>query len=427
MFTKRTIRDIDVEGKRVLMRADYNVPVENGRVMSDFRITQSLPTIKVLLEKNVRLIICSHLGRPEGRPDPKYSLKPVAEVLSDLLGQKVLFAKDCVGEETRKMVDELEPGQVLLLENLRFHPEEEANDDGFAKQLASYADVFVQDGFGVVHRAHASTDAITKHLPSVAGLLLEKEVDTITDVMSNPERPLAAVLGGAKIADKLEILHKLIDIADFVAIGGAMANTFLAAQGMKIGKSKYDPDELDLAREILEKAEEKARTSKFTFFLPHDGVVTTKLDKVAPTRLVDWDAAMISEVQHYPKKVPESAHAIASSEMLVDIGPLSAAFIAGGVQLARTVIWNGTLGITEIPALHGPIGPYARGTELLIDALTGTFGSRPFVVVGGGDTTGYIEQRQLTKAFNHVSTGGGASLELMAGRPLPGVEALQDK
>jgi len=425
MFTKRTIRDIDVEGKRVLMRADYNVPVENGRVMSDFRITQSLPTIKVLLEKNVRLIICSHLGRPEGRPDPKYSLKPVAEVLSDLLGQKVLFAKDCVGEETRKMVDELEPGQVLLLENLRFHPEEEANDDGFAKQLASYADVFVQDGFGVVHRAHASTDAITKHLPSVAGLLLEKEVDTITDVMSNPERPLAAVLGGAKIADKLEILHKLIDIADFVAIGGAMANTFLAAQGMKIGKSKYDPDELDLAREILEKAEEKARTSKFTFFLPHDGVVTTKLDKVAPTRLVDWDAAMISEVQHYPKKVPESAHTIAADEMLVDIGPLSAAFIAGGIQLARTVIWNGTLGITEIPALHGPIGPYARGTELLIDALTGTFGSRPFVVVGGGDTTGYIEQRQLTKAFNHVSTGGGASLELMAGRPLPGVEALR--
>ncbi|MBX6333936.1 phosphoglycerate kinase [Candidatus Saccharibacteria bacterium] len=427
MFTKKTIRDIDLGGKRVLMRADYNVPIEHGRVTSDFRITQSLPTIQFLLEKNVRLIICSHLGRPEGKPDPACSLRPVAEVLSDVLGRKVLFVNDCIGEEAQKAVDTLEPGQILLLENLRFHPEEEANDDGFAKQLAAYADVFVQDGFGVVHRAHASTDAITKHLPSVAGLLLEKEVDTLTDVMSNPARPLAAVLGGAKIADKLEILHKLIDIADFVAIGGAMANTFLAAQGMKIGKSKYDPDELDLAREILEKAEEKAKSSQFTFFLPHDGVVTTKLDKAASTRLVDWDAAFISEIQNYPKKVPASAHTIADDELLVDVGPLSAAFIAGGVQLAKTVIWNGTLGITETPALHGPIGPYARGTELLIDALTGTFGSRPFVVVGGGDTTGYIEQRQLTKAFNHVSTGGGASLELMAGRPLPGVEALQDK
>lgn len=427
MFTKKTIRDIDLEGKRVLMRADYNVPVEDGKVMSDYRITESLPTIKALLEKNVRLVIMSHLGRPEGKRDLAFTLKPVAARLEELLGREVQFAPDCIGAGTEAMVQALQPGEVLLLENVRFHPEEEANDDEFAKKLAAYGEVFVQDGFGVVHRAHASTEGVAKHLPSVAGLLLEKEVDTITNVMSNPERPLAAVIGGAKIEDKIEIMNKLIEIADFVAIGGAMANTFLAAQGLKIGKSKYDPDELDLAREIMEKAEEKARNSRFTFFLPHDGIVTTKIDKSAPTRLVDWDAALISEVQHYPKKVPAGAHTIAADEILVDIGPLSAAFIAGGVQLARTVVWNGTLGITETPALHGPIGPYARGTELLIDALTGTFGSRPFVVVGGGDTTGYIEQRQLTKAFNHVSTGGGASLELMAGRPLPGVDALQDK
>ncbi len=426
MFTKKTIRDIDLAGKRVLLRADYNVPLDNGRVASDYRITQSIPTIQALLEKDVRLVICSHLGRPEGKRDPKYSLRPVADVLSRLLGQKVAFADDCVGDEAQKAVNDLAPGQVLLLENLRYHPEEEANDDTFAQKLASYAEVFVQDGFGVVHRAHASTDAVTRHLPSVAGLLLQKEVDITTNVMSNPERPLAAIVGGAKIADKIDILNKFIDLADFVAIGGAMANTFLAAQGLKIGKSKYDPGELELAREIIAKADQKARTSKFVFYLPRDGVVTTEISKTAPTRIVDWDTALVSEIEHYPKKVPREAHTIAANEMMVDVGPLSAMFIAGGVQLARTVIWNGTLGVTETPALHGPVGPYARGTELLIDALTGEFGVKPYVLVGGGDTVGYIEQRQLTKAFNHVSTGGGAGLELMAGRSLPGVDALQD-
>lgn len=427
MFTKKTIRDIDLEGKRVLMRADYNVPVENGRVTSDYRITESLPTIKALLEKNVRLVIMSHLGRPEGKRDLAFTLKPVAVRLEELLGREVQFAPDCIGAETEAMVQALQPGEVLLLENVRFHPGEEANDEEFAKKLASYGDVFVQDAFGVVHHGAVSVSELPKYMPSAAGLLLEREVDTITKVMSNPERPLAAIIGGAKIADKIEILNKLIEMADFVAIGGAMANTFLAAKGLKIGKSKYDPDELDMAREVMAKAEEKSRAARFTFYLPHDGIVTTKIDKSAPTRLVDWDAAFISEAQNYPKKVPASAHTIADDEMLVDVGPLSAAFMAGGVQLARTVIWNGTLGITEVPALHGPVGPYARGTELLIDALTGEFGSRPFVVVGGGDTTGYIEQRGLTKAFNHVSTGGGASLELMAGRALPGVEALEDK
>jgi phosphoglycerate kinase len=427
VFTKKTIRDIDFDGKRVLMRADYNVPVEDGKVTSDYRIAESLPTIKTLLEKNVRLVIASHLGRPDGKRDKAFSLKPVAESLQNLLGREVKFVDDCIGPEAEAAVQSLEPGQVLLLENVRFHPEEEANDEGFAKKLASYADLFVQDCFGVAHRAHASIVGVTKFLPSVAGLLIEKEVDTITKVMENPERPLAAIIGGAKIADKLDVLTKLIELADFVAIGGAMGNTFLAAKGMNIGKSKYDLGELDLAREIMEKAEDKARAGKFVFYLPHDGVVTTTPDKKTPTRLVDWDAAQISEVQNYPKPVPAEAHNVAEDEMIMDIGPLSAAFIAGGIQLANTVVWNGTLGVTEIPALNGPVGPFAHGTEMLIDALTGDFGTKPFVLVGGGDTAGYIEQRQLTGAFNHVSTGGGACLELMAGRPLPAVDALQDK
>ena len=427
MFTKKTLRDIDLEGKRVLLRADYNVPIEDGRISSDYRITQSVPTIRALLEKHVRLVICSHMGRPEGKPDPKCSLKPVAERLSELLGLEVKFVGDCVGPEVEQAVNDLQPGQVLLLENLRFHPEEEANDDGFAAELAKCGEVFVQDGFGVVHRKHASTDAVTRHLPSVSGLLLEKEVDTITTVMSDPRRPLACIVGGAKISDKIEVLTKFIELADFVAIGGAMANTFLAAKGMKLGKSKFDADELDLARDIMQKAEGRSQASKFVFYLPSDGVVTTSMDKGTPTRLVDWDADLISEVQSYPKLPTPETHTVAENEMIMDVGPFSAAFIAGGVQLANTVIWNGTLGVTEVPALEGPVGPFAHATEVLIEALTGEFGAKPFVLVGGGDTAGYIEQRKLTGAFNHVSTGGGASLELMAGRALPGVEALENK
>jgi phosphoglycerate kinase len=428
MFTKKTIRDIDLKGKRVLLRADYNVTVnQDGTVSGDYRIKQSVPTIEALLEQDVRLVICSHLGRPEGKPDPSMSLAPVAKHLSQLLGQEVAFVNECVGPKVAEAVQALQPKQILLLENVRFHPEEEANDDAFAAELAKSGEVFVQDGFGVVHRAHASTDAVTHHLPSVSGLLLEKEVDTITKVMENPEKPLAAIVGGAKIADKIEILNKFIEMADFVAIGGAMGNTFLAAKGLKLGKSKYDASELELARDILAKAAEKSKAGHFVFYLPHDGVVAKSLDKGAPTRLVDWDADLISEIQSYPKMPAPETHTIAEDEMLLDIGPFSAAFIAGGVQLTHTVIWNGTLGMTEIPALSGPVGPFGHGTETLIEALTGEFGARPFSLVGGGDTAGYLEERQLTGSFNHVSTGGGASLELMAGRKLPGVEALQDK
>jgi phosphoglycerate kinase len=285
----------------------------------------------------------------------------------------------------------------------------------------------VQDGFGVVHRAHASTDAVTHHLPSVAGLLLEKEVDTITNVMINPERPLVAIIGGAKISDKIEVLNKFIELADFIAIGGAMANTFLKAKGIDIAKSKYDEDDLGLARDLMAQAEAKSKSQRFIFYLPQDAVVATSTDKTAQTRIVDWDAHVIAEIESYPKPPSSRTRQVDDNEMILDVGPFSGAFVAGGIQMANTVVWNGTMGVTETPALNGPVGPFAHGTELIIDALLGEFGHKPYSLVGGGDTAGYIEQRKLTNAFNHVSTGGGASLELMAGRKLPGVEALQDK
>ncbi len=428
MFTKKTIRDIDVQGKTVLMRADYNVPLENGKITDDYRIKQSLPTIQYLLEKDVRLIVCSHLGRPDGKPNADESLFPVAKTLGDLIGgDKVSFVPECIGSEVKKAVDALQPGHVLLLENLRFHPEEEADDEGFARELASYAEVFVQDGFAVVHRKHASTDAVTHFLPSVAGFLLEREVDTITNVMQNPKRPLMAVIGGAKISDKIEILQKFLDIADIVAVGGAMANTFLAAEGIPVAKSLYEHDDLSIAKDIIAKAKERMKREHFVFYLPQDGVVAHKMDKTGATRIVDWSAHVIADIENYPKRPPHEASQIKESEMILDIGPFSGSFIAGAMQLANTVVWNGSMGVTEVAGLQGPIGPYAHGTELVIEATLGQFGHRPFSLVGGGDTVGFVEQRGLVQAFDHVSTGGGASLELMAGRILPGVEALQNK
>lgn len=427
-FTKKTIRDINIKGKRVLLRADYNVPIaKNGKIADDYRIEKSLPTIRYLLEKDCRLVICSHLGRPSGPGDKSTSLLPVAKRLSELLKRKVAFEADCVGAKAEEAAAKLKPGQILLLENLRFHSEEEANDDKFAKQLAKLGDVFVQDGFGVVHRAHASTEAITRHLPSVAGLLLENEVDTITDVMENPKRPLMAVVGGAKIADKIDVINRFIKIADFIAIGGAMANTFLYAEGIKTGRSKIDKTDIHLAKDILDKARAKAKKQQFIFYLPQDGVVANKVDKTAKTRIVDWDAHVIADVENYPKRPPRKSARIASDEMILDIGPFSGAFIAGGMQLAQTVIWNGSMGVTETDSLRGPVGPFAHGTELIMDALFGEYGHRPFSMVGGGDTVSYIEKRRMVDCFNHVSTGGGASLELMAGKKLPGVESLLDK
>lgn len=427
MFTKQTIRDIDLKGKTVLLRADYNVPLEKGRITDDYRIKQSLPTVNYLLSQDVRLIICSHLGRPSGPSDTALSLFPIAKRLKQLLDRPVEFVTDAGGPLTQKAVAGMKPGNVLLLENLRFFPGEKADDDGFAKDLAALADIFVQDGFAVAHRKDASTDAVTRHLPSVAGLLLEKEVDTITRVMEKPEKPVMAIVGGAKIADKLDVLNRFIELADFVAIGGAMANTFLAARGIGVGDSLYDKDGVSTAKAILRKAELEAKKRPFIFAIPHDGVVATSTDKAAKTRVVDWSSHVLADIEHYPKSPPASASQVHAREKILDIGPFSASFIAGAVQQTSTVIWNGTMGVTEVASLHGPIGPFAHGTETVIEALLGDLGHKPFTVVGGGDTVGYVESRNLTDSFGHVSTGGGASLELMSGRMLPGVEALLDK
>lgn len=427
-FTKKTVRDIDLSGKKVLLRADYNVPLDDkGQITDDYRLQQSVPTLQFLLEAGASVIICSHLGRPDGKPDAKYSLLPVAKRLKELLGRDVEFVPECIGERASKASLSIQPGEVVLLENLRYHAEEEANDEQFGRQLASLADVFVQDGFGVVHRAHASTDAVTRFLPSVAGLLLEKEVGTITDVMENPARPLVAVIGGSKIADKIEVLQRFMDIADVVAVGGAMANTFLHATGVPIAKSMTSDDDVPLAQQILDKAKQKMKDGKFVFYLPQDGVVAAKVDTKSQTRVVDWATHAFADIENYPKRPPHEDTQIQDDEMILDIGPFSAAFIAGTLQLAGTVVWNGALGVTETKGLQGPVGPFAHGTEVLVEAMTGQFGNRPFSLVGGGDTVGYIESQNMLGSFNHVSTGGGASLELMSGRKLPGVEALQDK
>lgn len=427
MFTKKTIEDIDVDNKTILVRVDYNVPIKNYQVTDDYRIKQSLPSLKYLLEHNCRLILISHLGRPDGHLNSKYSLEPIAKVLAKLSSTKVLFASDCIGKPVEDQLTKLKPGEIILCENLRFHPEEEKNDTDFAKALAVPADIFVQDGFGVVHRAHASTEAITHFLPSVAGLLLKKEVDIITDMMVNPDRPLMAIIGGAKIADKLELIKKFISIADIVAIGGAMANTFLLAQDGFLGESLVDKDEVPLARDIITLAQKEAAKRRFVFSLPKDAVVASKVDPASPTRIVDWGTHVIADIENYPKRVPITTSRIAKHERILDIGPFSGSFIAGCMQLVNSVVWNGTMGVTETPSLQGPIGPYAHGTELVIEALLGQFGHHPFSLIGGGDTVGYIENRGLIEQFNHVSTGGGASLELMVGRKLPGVEALEEK
>ncbi len=427
MFTKQTIREIGLDGRTVLLRADYNVPVRDGVITDDYRLKQSLPTLRFLLERNAKVVICSHLGRPSGPHDVSASLRPVAVLLEKLLGQKVRFAPESVGPAAEEAVAQAAQGEVILLENLRFHPEEEKNDEAFARRLAALGEVFVQDGFGVVHRAHASTDAVTRILPSVAGLLLEREVDTITGVMVNPQRPLMAVVGGAKIADKIDILQRFIEVADFVAVGGAMANTFLLARGVDIAASLVDRDEIAVARDIMKQADAESGRRKFVFYLPQDGVVAKKIDRAAPTRIVDWSAHVIADIESYPKRPPTISSRVAPHEMILDIGPFSGAFIAGAMQQAATVVWNGTMGVTETAGLQGPIGPFAHGTDLVMEAMLGQFGNRPFSLVGGGDTVGYVEQRGLVQAFDHVSTGGGASLELMAGRKLPGVEALMDK
>lgn len=416
-------------GKRVLLRADYNVPVEDGKITSDYRIWASLPTLKYLLAQDCSVVICSHLGRPKTANDKSCSLKPVAKHLSRLLNHPVDFADNCVGEEVRIKTSSLRKGSVLMLENLRFHAEEEDNDADFAKALVadSGAQVFVQDGFGVVHRAHASVDAVTKLLPAVAGDLLAREMSVLATVVDDPKRPLMAIVGGAKIADKMDVLNKFIELADVVAIGGAMANTFLLAEGIEVGKSLVNKQDLSLARSILQKAREQAKKRGLVFYLPQDGVVATNVESPVATRIVDWDAHVIADIEAYPRAPRAVSRRVKNDEKILDIGPFSGAFIAGAMQLTSTVIWNGTLGVTETDSAQGPIGPFAHGTETVIEALMGQFGRKPFSVIGGGDTAAYVTERGLTDQFDHVSTGGGVTLDLLAGKKLPGVECLEDK
>jgi phosphoglycerate kinase len=433
LFTKKTIKDVDLAGKRVLLGSDYNVPLDKGVIEDDYRLRMSLPTIQYILDQHPsKLVIMSHLGRPKGKVDPALSLAPVAKRLAELLQHDVRFAPDCVGEEAKKMVDETTEGGIILLENLRFHPEEEANDEGFARQLAetSGAEIFVENAFGNAHREHASTVAVAKIVMGVAGLLVEKEVDTITNAMQNPQRPLIAVVGGAKISDKIEVLNNFIEKADAVAVVGALGNNFLVAEGVKVGKSLIEPEALDTAKEILEKAREAERTRNFSFFIPVDGVVSKVGDGTQPTRVVDFASHTLADIQAYPKKPDPASYEVSEDEMILDIGPITAAQIAGAINISNTVIWGGPCGMTETKGIAGAADPFAHGTRVVVDAMIGASNNhqnKPFSVVGGGDTAEYIEKEGLLDDFNHVSTGGSASLDLMAGKILPAVNVLWDK
>lgn len=396
MFNKQTVKDIDLAGKTVVVRVDYNVPVEpDGSIGDLYRVEASLPTLKYLIEQKCKLVLISHLGRPEGKVDPKFSLKPVSAKLSEMIGQPVEFAEDCVGPKAEQAVKSLQPGGILLLENLRFHPEEEANDEGFAKQLASLGEVFVQDGFAVVHRAHASTSGITKFLPSVAGLLLEKEVTTIAQAMENPKRPLVAILGGAKVSDKIELIEKFMTIAQTVIIGGAMANTFFKAQGHDIGKSIYEAESVDEAKKLMASAEQKGVSLHF------------------PSEDMGVGQALEADTARSDKTLDQ----IDASDYILDIGPKAAAAINDLVKGAGSVIWNGPFSMIEFKN-------FRSGSLALANAV---IDSGAQSLIGGGDTAAFLDENHLIDKFGWVSTGGGASLELMAGKPLPGVDALMDR
>jgi phosphoglycerate kinase len=434
MFTKRTIREYDIKEKRVLLRVDYNLPANpDGTPSDEYRIVQSLDTLKYLLEQNCSIVMMSHRGRPkDGVHTPDTSLRTVAEALARHLGQDVQFADDCIGDQARTLSDHLQPGQILMLENVRYYAEDESNDIEFAKKLVevSKADVFVSDCFGVAHREQASITAVATLLPALSGFLLEREVDTITKVMESPERPLMVVIGGAKISDKIEILKRFIEVADSIAVVGALANTFLLAQGYSVGTSLADPNDVGLAKEIMAMAAEKSKNQRFTFILPKDVVVAKEIINTSQTRIVDLSNHNWSDINSYPKKPDASAFEVAADEKILDVGPFTAAMIAGHIKAMKTVIWNGTCGVTEVKGLSGAQDPFGHGTKILVEALVGDPGAhdKPFTVVGGGDTVSFVESQDgLREQLGHVSTGGGASLELMSGKKLPGVEILWDK
>ncbi|MGH2373375.1 MAG: phosphoglycerate kinase [bacterium] len=390
---KKTVRDVDVDGKRVLVRVDFNVPMEDGRITDDRRIREALPTIRELVGRRAKVILASHLGRPKGRVDESLRLAPVAARLSELRGRQVAVLPDCVGPAVDAAIARLKPGEVVLLENLRFHLEEEANDPAFAAALARLADVYVNDAFGTAHRAHASTVGVAAYLPSVAGLLMEKELRHLGQALEDPKRPFVAILGGKKVSDKIGVIQHLLTRADSLLIGGAMTYTFLRAQGKEIGASLCETDRIGLAAELLEAAARR----RVPFRLPVDVVVTTAPEAGANRKVVD-------------------AGAIPSGWMGVDIGPRTAAEFAEVIVPAGTVLWNGPMGIFEIP-------PFAGGTRAVAEAMAK---SKAVTVVGGGDTAAAVEELGLADRMTHVSTGGGASLEFLEGRELPGIAVLQD-
>jgi len=388
---KKTVRDIDVRGRRVLVRADLNVPIENGVITDDTRIRESLPTIRYLLDHGAQVIVCSHLGRPKG-PDPALSLAPVAGRMANLLGQEVLFAEDCVGPKAEAAVQAM-GHHVLLLENLRFHPEEEKNDPEFARQLASLAEIFVNDAFGAAHRAHASTEGVTHYLPAVAGLLMEKEVRYLGAFVANPPHPFAAVVGGAKVSSKLPAIQHLLPKVDLLLVGGGMANTFLKAKGYEIGASLVEDDLLDAARAVMRDAESRGVELR----LPVDVVVASRFAADAETETVPVDA-------------------VPPGYLILDIGPETVRQFADALQRAKAVVWNGPMGVFEME-------PFANGSFELARAIAGL---DAVTVVGGGETAAVVAAAGLQDRFTHVSTGGGASLEMLEGKTLPGVAALLD-
>jgi len=392
---KKTIEDIDVRGKRVLVRVDFNVPMdENGNITDDRRIRAALPTIQYLIKNNAKVILMSHLGRPKGEFVPKYSLAPVAKHLSNLLGQEVIMAKDVIGESAKNAVAGMKEGQVVLLENVRFHKEETKNDPEFAKALAQLGDIYVNDAFGSAHRAHASTEGVAHYLPAVAGYLIQKELEIMGKALENPSRPFVAILGGAKVSDKIGVIENLINKVDVLLIGGGMAYTFLKAKGYEVGNSLLEEDKVELAKQLMEKADEKG----VKLLLPVDNVVAQEFKADAPHKVVDSDK-------------------IEAGWMGMDIGPKTREMFGEEIKKAKTVVWNGPMGVFEMPA-------FAEGTKAVAKYVGECGGT---TIIGGGDSAAAVEQLGFADKMTHISTGGGASLEFLEGKVLPGIAALNDK
>mgnify|MGYP004630120595 FL=1 len=394
-MSKKTVKDIDLRGKKVFVRCDFNVPMdENQNITDNRRIVAALPTIKYLIEQNCKIILSSHLGRPKGEFKPEFSLAPVAKELSKLLGQEVLMAKDVIGESAKTLAANLQEGQVMLLENVRFHREETDNDPEFAKELASMAEVFVNDAFGTAHRAHASTEGISHYLPSVSGFLIEKELKFLGDALNNPERPFVAILGGAKVSDKIGVIDSLLEKVDTLMIGGGMAYTFFKAQGYEVGNSLCEPDKCDLALSLMNKAKEKG----VKFLLPVDTKIGKEFKPDTESKTVAWT------------EIPEGWEGF-------DIGEKTIEMFKDELKSAKTVVWNGPLGLFEF-------NQFAIGTNAIAHALAELDAT---TIIGGGDSAAAVEKAGLADKMTHISTGGGASLEFLEGKKLPGIECLQDK